>query len=71
MVSGKKDSATPLVRRWLHVTDKCQICPQREAAIATMQNLISEVKDDSLQTTLDHVVKVTEESDNPNVGRQD
>jgi hypothetical protein len=73
LVSGKKDSATPKLRKWLHETDHCQICPQRETAISAMQVLVSTASSksslSSLREIFDNVVAVSEEALDPHVGR--
>ena len=72
LVSGKKDSATPWVHSWLHVSDKCQTCPQRLTAIACMQKLTTEAiaatDDEALADVLANTVRATEESLDPTVG---
>jgi hypothetical protein len=44
LVSGKKDSAVPNVRKWIHETDKCQLCPQRKTAIMVLTKLLPPVE---------------------------
>jgi hypothetical protein len=77
MVSGKKDSATPHVRKWLHQSDKCQTCPQRQVAIAVMQKLVSQATVaaagkgtdvDDMAELLEQTVQLTQNTADPTVG---
>ena len=48
LVSGKKASAVgadgdmPKIRSWVHITDKCQVCPQRQGSVAVVQQFVTQ-----------------------------
>ena len=70
-VSGKKDSATPEIREFVHETDLCSVCPQRRQAIRHVTQLIGQLPEEnqSLMDTLTDVVKETETNVDPDFGR--
>ena len=45
-LSGKKDSAVPNLRQWLHETDKCPECPQHAKVINNVKTFIAGCPDE-------------------------
>ena len=74
LCTGKKDSATPTLRKWLHITDMCQICPQRKAAIRYLRALVSGIKSNSIRekisNILEEIILKTATDANPQLGRE-
>jgi hypothetical protein len=80
LCSGNKASAVgadgdkPPIRKWIHVTDMCQTCPQRQASIITLQQFVTMATTAScnsfFQTTFDDAVRRSCEAD-PQAGRAD
>ena len=48
LLSGNLDSATPKLRKWLHVTDLCAMCPKRLIAIRYMRSLVANIANTAL-----------------------
>jgi hypothetical protein len=76
LVSGSKDSATPTLRKWLHETDRCDKCPARRAAIATMKQYIETAETNDTQREefsqlFESIVIESESSLEPHLGRED
>jgi hypothetical protein len=70
LVSGKKSSAVgadgdlPKIRKWIHETDHCQTCPQRQGSIAVVQRFVSQTMSAAsdnqwIQDTFDRVVNAS------------
>jgi hypothetical protein len=72
-LSGHKDSATPNRRAFVHRTDDCVKCSERKAAIRRMNALIAsnphQERREKMTTILDEIVKASEESGDPSLGR--
>jgi hypothetical protein len=75
LLSGNLDSATPKLRKWLHVTDLCPMCPKRLIAIRYMRSLVANIANHALSTEcsdlLERIYVISEAEADPQLGRED
>ena len=75
LLSGNLDSATPKLRKWLHVTDLCAMCPKRLIAIRYMRSLVANIANHALSTEcsdlLERIYVISEAEADPQLGRED
>ena len=73
-LNGKKNSAMPNLREFVHETDKCPVCPQRRVIITNVRKVISqcsEPKRQELTTKLDELVQISQDTPAYELSRND